>query len=144
MSPPFPSPLLPYQWPSNAVFSRMAVAPPLPSQWPSNAVFSRVAVATTENTSFDVHEWNKIRSYTGKKKKKKKVSVSFMLLFTIIKLLPTLRLSQQKTIFSRHFASIWSCSACLGLGGMILGNKSCRVARLNRALPIKLKCYEIS
>ena len=28
------------------------------------AVFSRVAVATSENTSFSVQEWNKIRSYT--------------------------------------------------------------------------------
>ena len=35
----------------------------------------------------------------------------FMLLFTIIKLLPTLRLSRQKTFFSSHFASILSCPA---------------------------------
>ena len=46
--------------------------------------------------------------------------VSFMLLFTIIKLLPTLRLSSQKTnFFPSNFTSIWSCSACLG--GIILG-----------------------
>ena len=32
-------------------------------------------------------------------KKKIKISVSFMLLFAIIKLLPTLRLSRQKTYF---------------------------------------------
>ena len=51
--------------------------------------------------------------------KKSKFSVSFMLLFTIIKLLPTLRLSRQKTnFFPNHFASIWSCSVCLW--GMIL------------------------
>ena len=51
--------------------------------------------------------------------KKSKFSVSFMLLFTIIKLLPTIRLSRQKTnFFPNHFASIWSCSVCLG--GMIL------------------------
>ena len=30
------------------------------------AVFSRVAIAMNENTSFGVHEWNKIRSYTEK------------------------------------------------------------------------------
>ena len=47
--------------------------------------------------------------------KKIKFSVSFMLLFTIIKLIPTLRLSRQKTnFFPRQFVSIWSCSACLG------------------------------
>ena len=40
-------------------------------------------VATSENTTFGDHEWNKIRSYI-KKKKKIKCSVSFMLLFTII------------------------------------------------------------
>ena len=51
--------------------------------------------------------------------KKSKFSVSFMLLFTIIKLLPTLRLARQKTnFFPIHFASVWSCSVCLG--GMIL------------------------
>ena len=51
--------------------------------------------------------------------KKSKFSVSFMLLFIIIKLLPTLRLSRQKTnFFPNHFASIWSCLVCLG--GMIL------------------------
>ena len=38
--------------------------------------------------------------------KKIKFSVSFMLLFAIIKLLPTLRLSRQKTnFFFCHFAS---------------------------------------
>ena len=48
-------------------------------------------------------------------KKYKFFSVSFMLLFTIIKLLPTLRLARQKTnFFSNHFASMWSCSVCLG------------------------------
>ena len=42
---------------------------------------------------------------TLKKKKKIKFSVSFMLLFTIIKLRHTLRLSRQKTNFFRsHFA----------------------------------------
>ena len=46
-----------------------------------------------------------------------------MLLFTIIKLLPTLRLSCQKTyLFPSHFASIWSCSVCLG--GIILGKNT--------------------
>ena len=51
--------------------------------------------------------------------KKSKFSVSFMLLFTIIKLLPTLRLARQKTnFFPNHSASLWSCSVCLG--GMIL------------------------
>ena len=54
--------------------------------------------------------------------KKSKFSVSFMLLFTIIKLLPTLRLARQKTnLFPNHFASIWSCSVCLG--GMVLVKK---------------------
>ena len=81
------------------------------------AVFSPVAVATSENASFGVLEWNKIRSCT----EKIKFSVSFnMLLFTINKLLPVLKLTRQKTnFFSSHFASIWSCSACLG--GIILG-----------------------
>ena len=38
-----------------------------------------------------------------------------ILLFTVIKLLPALRLSRQKTnFFSSRFASIWSCSACFG------------------------------
>ena len=51
--------------------------------------------------------------------KKSKFSVSCMLLFTIIKLLPTLRFSRQKTnFFPNHFSSIWSC--LVGLGGMIL------------------------
>ena len=54
--------------------------------------------------------------------KKSKFSVSFMLLFTIIKLLPNLRLARQNTnFFPNHFASIWSCSVCLG--GMILVKK---------------------
>ena len=54
--------------------------------------------------------------------KKSKFSVSFMLLFTIIKLLPTLRLTRQKTnFFPNHFASNWSCSVCLG--GMVLVKK---------------------
>ena len=54
--------------------------------------------------------------------KKSKFSVSFMFLFTIIKLLPTLRLARQKTnFFPNHFASIWSCSVYLG--GMILVKK---------------------
>ena len=40
--------------------------------------------------------------------------------FTIIKLLPTRRLSRQKTnFFPSHFASTWSFSACLG--GIVLG-----------------------
>ena len=47
--------------------------------------------------------------------KKSRFSVSFMLLFTMIKLLPTLRLARQKTnFFPNHFVSIWSCSMCLG------------------------------
>ena len=51
--------------------------------------------------------------------KKSQFSVSFMLSFTTIKVLPTLRLSRQKTnFFPNHFASIWSCSVCLW--GMIL------------------------
>ena len=45
-----------------------------------DAVFSRVAVATSENTSFSVHECNKIYSYS----EKIKFSVSFMFLFTKI------------------------------------------------------------
>ena len=44
------------------------------SEWTPNAVFVRVAVATSENTSFGVHEGNKIRSYT----EKNKFSVSFI------------------------------------------------------------------
>ena len=45
------------------------------------------------------------------------------LLFTIIKLLPTLRHSSQKTNFCpSHLASIWSCSVCLG--GIILGKNA--------------------
>ena len=32
------------------------------TEWKPNAVFSRVAVATSENTSFGVHERIKIRS----------------------------------------------------------------------------------
>ena len=55
--------------------------------------------------------------------KKIKLSVSFMLLFTIIKLLPALRLSRQKTNFcSSRFASIRSCSLCLG--GIIVGENA--------------------
>ena len=65
------------------------------TEWTPKAVFSRVAVATSENTGFCVHASNKIRSYTGKIK----FSVSFMLLFAIIELLPTFRLSRQKTNF---------------------------------------------
>ena len=73
------------------------------TEWTSKAIFSRVATVTSENTSFGVHEWNKNRSYTEKQ------SVSFMLLCTIIKLLPALRLSRQKTnFFSSHLAIIWS------------------------------------
>ena len=59
---------------------------------------------------------SEMRPYT----KTIKFSVSFMLLFTIIKLLPALRLTRQKTnLFSSHFASIWSCLACLV--GIIFG-----------------------
>ena len=65
------------------------------TEWTPKAVFSRVAVATSENTNFSVYEWYKIRSYT----EKIKFSVSFMLLFTTIKLLPAFRLSRQKTNF---------------------------------------------
>ena len=55
--------------------------------------------------------------------KQSKFSVSFMLLFTIIKILSALRLSRQKTnLFSSHFASIWSCSACLV--GIIFGGNA--------------------
>ena len=72
----------------------------------TKAVFSQVAVATSENISFGVHEWNKIWSYT----EKSKFSVSFMLLFTIIKFLPAFRLSfQQTNIFlaiSRQFGLV--------------------------------------
>ena len=85
-------------------------------EWTPNAVFSRVAIATSENTSSGVHDWNKIRSYT----EKLKFSVSFMPLLTIIRLLPTLRfLCQKIKFFPSHFASIWSCSTCLG--GVIWG-----------------------
>ena len=83
------------------------------------AVFSRVAVATSEYTSFGVHGEIKFDLTL----KKIKFSVSFMLLFTIIMLLPTLRLSRHQTnVFRVHFVSIWSCSACLG--GLILGQKA--------------------
>ena len=42
--------------------------------------------------------------------KKIKFSVSFMLLFTVIKILSTLRLSRQKpNFFPSHFVAIWSC-----------------------------------
>ena len=34
------------------------------TEWTPKAVCSRVAVASSENTSFGVHEWNKIRSDT--------------------------------------------------------------------------------
>ena len=47
----------------------------------------------------------------------KKSNFLFLLcfLFTIIKLLPSLQLSRQKTnFFPSHFTSIWSCSLCLG------------------------------
>ena len=55
------------------------------------------------NTSFGVHEWNKILSYT----EKIKFSVSFMLLVTIIKLLPTLQhLRWEINFFPSHLASI--------------------------------------
>ena len=75
---------------------------------------SAYKVTIGENTSFGVHEGNKIRSDT----EEIKFSGSFMLLFTIIKLLPTLRLSRQKTnSFPSRFASILSCSACWGGGG---------------------------
>ena len=57
------------------------------TKWTPNVVFSRVAIATCENTSFGVHEWIKISSYT----KKIKPSVLFMLLFAMIKILPTLQ-----------------------------------------------------
>ena len=33
----------------------------------TNAVFSRVATATSENTGFGVHKWNKIQFYTEQK-----------------------------------------------------------------------------
>ena len=52
-----------------------------------------------------------------------------MLLFTIIKLLPTLQLSRQKTnFFSNHFESILPCPACLG--GLAF-----------KAIKRKKKCY---
>ena len=39
----------------------------------------------------------------------------FMLLFTIIKLLPTFPyLHQEINFFPGHFAPVWSCSACSG------------------------------
>ena len=107
------------EWRYKAVFSRVAVLVFMSeikfefyfTEWTPKAVFSRVAVATSENTNFSVHEWYKIRSYT----EKIKFSVSFMLLFTTIKLLPAFRLSRQKTnFFSSNSASVWSCSACFG------------------------------
>ena len=55
--------------------------------------------------------------------KKSNFLISFMLLFTIIKLLPALRLqTSENKLFSSHFASIWSYSACLG--GIILGENA--------------------
>ena len=56
-------------------------------------------------------------------KKKIIFPISFTLLFTIIKLLPALRLSRQETnLFSSYFASILSCSACVW--GIILGENA--------------------
>ena len=49
------------------------------TEWTPKAVFSRVPLATNENTSFGVHEWNKIWSDT----EKIKFSVSFMFLIFI-------------------------------------------------------------
>ena len=68
-------------------------------------------VATGDNTDFGVHEWNKIRSYT----EKIKFSVSFMLLFTIIMLSPTRRLSRQKTNLGDN------CIQNVNLGRYIVG-----------------------
>ena len=68
-------------------------------------------VATSDNTDFGVHEWNKIRSYT----EKNQFSVSFMLLFTIIMLSPTRRLSHQKTNLGDN------CIQNVNLGRYIVG-----------------------
>ena len=88
------------------------------TQWTPKAVFSWVAVATSENTSFGImNEIIKIRSFS----EKIKFAVSFMLLFTIS--FHMLFHSRQKTnFFSNHFASISSCSDCLG--GIILGENT--------------------
>ena len=70
-----------------------------------NCKYGIIRCATSrENLSsglqvFGVHECNKIRSYT----EKIKISVSFMLLPTIFKFLPSLRLSHQKTNISCQF-----------------------------------------
>ena len=70
------------------------------------AVFSRVAIATKPRVKIQVFVFMSEIKF-DLTLKKIKFSVSFMLLFAIIKLLPTLRLSRQKTnFFSRHFASI--------------------------------------
>ena len=60
-------------------------------------------------TSFSIHEWNKIGSYT----EKNQFSVSFMLLFTTIKLLPTFRLSRQKTNFSLAISRQFGLVQCV-------------------------------
>ena len=49
-------------------------------------------------------------------KKKNQIFCFFYALLSIIKIQPTLQLSCQKTnIVSRHFVSIWSYSASLGV-----------------------------
>ena len=63
--------------------------------------------------------WNKIRSYT---EKKIKFSVSFMLLFPIIKFYMLFDSRVRKHFFSSHFTSVRSCSACLR--GMVLGENT--------------------
>ena len=86
-----------------------------------------MVLATSENTDCGVREWNKIQSYT----EKIKFSFFFMLLFAIFMFLPTRQLSRQKTcFFPSHFASIFSCSACLV--GIIWGKMS-----LNTILTIR-------
>ena len=88
------------------------------TQWTPKVVFSRVfscveiqVLVFMSEIKFDLTL------------KKIKFSVSFMLLFAIIELLPIFRLSHQKTnFFSCHFVSIKSCSACLG--GIVLGKNT--------------------
>ena len=95
------------------------------TEWTAKAVFSQVvvafyALATSENTSFGVHEWNKIQSYTDKIK----LCTSFMLFF--LQQLSFYLLfdshARKQTFFSSHFASILSSSECLG--GIKLGENA--------------------
>ena len=70
-----------------------------------------MAVATSENTSFGVHEWNQIRSYTEKQ------NFCFFYAFICNNLASTCSstLTSRKQTFSSHFTSILFCLTCLGV-----------------------------